>query len=398
MTGRTILITDGEQRSALAIVRSLARAGHRVHVCAARPRPLAGASRYAVAEWLVADPLRDPEKFTDDMRALVDRERVDTLIPVSEAALLALLPRRERFPDVLIPFPSDAVFRRISDKAALLSAAPEVGIAIPQQDVIQSRAGLLALGAAGAAAYPLVLKPARSVGEANGRRAKLTVRHVADATELLAAARDLGDDAYPLLAQRRIVGPGIGIFLLVWHGETLAQFSHRRIREKPPSGGVSVYRESIAADPDLVRQSRALLDRFGWCGVAMIEYKLDARTGTPYLMEVNGRFWGSLQLAMDAGVDFPAMLLAAAGGEPVSPVLTYTIGVRSRWWWGDVDHLVARLRRSRVALALPPDAPGRWGALRDFLTPHPRVDREEILRRDDPRPFLRETRQWFRGT
>lgn len=398
MTGRTVLVTDGEQRSALAIVRSLARAGHRVHVCAAQPRPLAGASRYAMAEWLVADPLRDPAQFTDDVRALVERERVDTLIPVSEGALLALLPRRERLPGVLIPFPSDAVFRRISDKAALLSAAPEVGIAVPQQDVIQDRDGLLALDAAGAAAYPLVLKPARSVGEANGRRAKLAVRHVADAAELRAAVRDLGAGAYPLLVQRRIVGPGVGIFLLVWHGEMLAQFSHRRIREKPPSGGVSVYRESIVADPDLVRRSRALLDRFGWCGVAMIEYKVEARTGTPYLMEVNGRFWGSLQLAVDAGVDFPALLLDAAAGGSVSPVLTYTAGVRSRWWWGDVDHLLARLRRPSAALALPPDAPGRWRALRDFLTPHPRVDREEILRRDDPRPFLRETRQWFRGT
>jgi hypothetical protein len=113
-------------------------------------------------------------------------------------------------------------------------------------------------------------------------------------------------------------------------------------------------------------------------------------------MEVNGRFWGSLQLAIDAGVDFPALLLAAATGEPVPPVSQYAVGVRSRWWWGDVDHLVARLRRSREALSLPADAPGRWSAIRDFLTIHAGSDREEILRRDDPRPFWRETRQWFR--
>src|SRR6185312_15979930 len=104
-----------------------------------------------------------------------------------------------------------------------------------------------------------------------------------------------------------------------------------------PSGGVSVYRESIVADPELVRRSRALLDRFGWCGVAMIEYKVDARTGTPYLMEINARFWGSLQLAIDAGVDFPNLLLSVAldGARPAMP--TYRAGVRSRWWWGDVD-------------------------------------------------------------
>ena len=82
-----------------------------------------------------------------------------------------------------------------------------------------------------------------------------------------------------------------------------AVFAHRRLREKPPSGGVSVYRESVAPDPSLVARAAALLAGLGWRGVAMVEMKTDARTGTPYLMEVNGRFWGSLQLAVDAGVD-----------------------------------------------------------------------------------------------
>lgn len=127
----------------------------------------------------------------------------------------------------------------------------------------------------------------------------------------------------------------------------------------------------------------------------MVEYKVDERTGTPYLMEVNGRFWGSLQLAVDAGVDFPVLLLSAATGEPAEPVNAYTAGVRSRWWWGDVDHLIARLRRSRAELSLPPEAPGRWRALRDFFTIHFGRDREEILRLDDPRPFFRESVQWF---
>jgi predicted ATP-grasp superfamily ATP-dependent carboligase len=229
-------------------------------------------------------------------------------------------------------------------------------------------------------------------------RTKLTVRHAADPRELTRVLTELaeaGDAAFPLLVQQRIVGPGVGIFLLLWEGRVLATFAHRRIREKPPSGGVSVYRESIAADPQLVARSRALLEHLGWCGVAMVEYKVDERTGTPYLMEVNGRFWGSLQLAVDAGVDFPVLLVAAATGAEPEPVPSYTTGVRLRWWWGDVDHLIARMRRSRTALALPPDAPGRWRALRDFLTIHFGRDREEILRLDDPRPFLRESVQWF---
>jgi predicted ATP-grasp superfamily ATP-dependent carboligase len=189
----------------------------------------------------------------------------------------------------------------------------------------------------------------------------------------------------------------VGIFLLVWRGETRAVFSHRRIREKPPAGGVSVYRESIAADPGLVARSRALLDRFDWQGVAMIEFKVDQATGTPYLMEINGRFWGSLQLAVDAGVDFPALLVALARGESPPPFPGYRTGIRSRWWLGDVDHLLARLTKSASELALPPGSPGRLRALLHFLTLWRPGDRSEVCRWSDPAPALHEGLQWIQG-
>jgi hypothetical protein len=158
-----------------------------------------------------------------------------------------------------------------------------------------------------------------------------------------------------------------------------------------------VYRESIAADPGLVARSRSLLERCGWDGIAMIEYKVDAATGEPYLMEINGRFWGSLQLAIDAGVDFPALLVALALGERPAPVTSYRIGIRSRWWWGDVDSLLLRLRRSASELALPPGTPGRGRYLLDFLKLWRPGDRSEILRVDDPKPFFHETHEWLHG-
>ena len=52
------------------------------------------------------------------------------------------------------------------------------------------------------------------------------------------------------------------------------------------------------------RLKQELLDELNWHGVAMVEFKV-TEDGTPYLMEINTRFWGSLQLAIDAGVDFP---------------------------------------------------------------------------------------------
>jgi predicted ATP-grasp superfamily ATP-dependent carboligase len=393
MTRRRILVTDGTQRSALAVVRSLGRAGHIVFVCGPRVPSLAGSSKHSFAEAVVADALDAPEQFAGDVAHLVERWRIDTLIPITEASLLALLPEREQL-GVNIPWPDVQTFRAVSDKRALLAAASELGIAVPRQVVLDSDADMQAMDPM-LLDYPLVLKPGRSVGEREGRRVSLGVVHVASADALRPAIRALGDAAFPLLVQQRIVGPGIGIFVLMWDGKLLATFAHQRLREKPPSGGVSVYSESVAADAELVERSQRLLEQLGWRGVAMVEFKRDAQTGIAYLMEVNGRFWGSLQLAIDSGVDFPALLVEASAGEQVQPVTSFRVGTRSRWWWGDVDHLLARWRKGAAELALPNGAPSRWRATLSFLTfwhPH---DHNEIFRVKDPRPFFHETMEWL---
>lgn len=387
----TILVTDGEQRAALALVRALGRSGHRVHVCSIRGRSIAGASRYCRDEVIAPDPLVDPPGFVSAIAAQVERVRPNVVLPVSEAALLAVLPFRAALGGTVLPFPDDATFRSICDKEAVLAKAGTLGIAVPGQKTVHSVDEAMHADIR----FPVVLKPARSVGEVDGRRVKLGVRHARDAVELARVLEEFDAAAFPLLMQQRIVGPGTGIFLLRWEGEFLAEFAHRRIREKPPSGGVSVYRESILAPPEVLALSRQLLEAFDWRGVAMIEYKLDAATSTSYLMEINGRFWGSLQLAVDAGVDFPELLVRAALGEQVVPVRQYRTGVRSRWWWGDVDQLLLRLRRSNADLDLPPDSGGRLAAIADFCRIWRHGDRNEILRVTDASPFVRETIDWF---
>jgi hypothetical protein len=114
-------------------------------------------------------------------------------------------------------------------------------------------------------------------------------------------------------------------------------------------------------------------------------------------MEINGRFWGSLQLAIDAGVDFPRLLVEAALGGAPRESLTWRSGLRSRWFWGDLDHLLVRLIRSSSVLDLPPGSPGRAGALLHFLGWRPWRERDAVFRLSDPMPFLRESIEWMRA-
>jgi predicted ATP-grasp superfamily ATP-dependent carboligase len=386
-----VIVTDADERAALALTRSLGRAGWRIVTCGKGKTSLAGRSRYSARAVRVPDALTEAEAFAAQVVALARAEHARYLIPVSEAALLAILPERHQLPSDAIPWPPLETVLSICDKRRVLEAAPAFGIGVPRQLVLESAAGLQD---APELAFPVVVKPARSVSQAPGTREKFSVRHAASRMELERVVAALSPAACPLLVQERVVGPGVGIFLLVWDGVVRATFAHRRLREKPPAGGVSVYRESIPADPDLVERSRRLLEHFEWQGVAMVEYKMDERTGTPMLMEINGRFWGSLQLAIDAGVDFPRLLLECAGGDPPAVQPRYDAGARLRWWWGDIDQLLMRLRRSNAELGLPAGAPGRLQATAEFLNFVRPGDRNEVLRFDDPMPFLHETLHW----
>jgi hypothetical protein len=138
-----------------------------------------------------------------------------------------------------------------------------------------------------------------------------------------------------------------------------------------------------------------LLQHLQWHGVGMVEFKEDVRDGSIRLMEINARFWGSLQLSIDAGVDFPAILADIALGRPVTTVKDYRVGVRSRWLLGDLDVVLMVLFRDRRKLNLPNGFPPRLCLLWDFLHLGGRNEYYEVCSRDDPGPWFLELRQWF---
>jgi predicted ATP-grasp superfamily ATP-dependent carboligase len=117
----------------------------------------------------------------------------------------------------------------------------------------------------------------------------------------------------------------------------------------------------------------------------MVEFRLRS-DGTPVFLEVNGRFWNSLALAVYAGVDFPR-LLAELGlrGDTAAGGGTYRAGVRCRWWLGDVRHLVEVFRGAPAGY--PGRFPSRVKTLVDFLRPVAGTHHDNF-RLDDPLPEL----------
>lgn len=386
----TILVLDGEERASLAVVRSLVSRGHVVFVTSKSRWSLGGGSSGVRRVRIETDPLTSPGPYAIEIAKTAVNVSADVLIPVTDASAEAVLEHRDLLPATCrVPFASLAVYRQASDKVLVQGLAQELGIGVPDSHVLP---GASLPDLPDDELYPAVIKPHRSV-VGFPTRTKTRVRFVSDRIDARRVLLSMSAAAFPVLLQRRVHGSGEGVFIARWNGRTIARFAHRRLREKPPSGGVSVFRESAAVDADVLRACEELLDRLGWQGVAMLEGKRDDATGRWCLMEINGRFWGSLQLAVDSGVDFPALLVEAVLGVDLPPPPNWRLGVRLRWEWGDIDHLLIRLRRSSEKLALPPKAPSRLQVIMDFISHRFGSDRLEVLRLRDPYPFVIETLQ-----
>ncbi|HET9947988.1 MAG TPA: hypothetical protein VFQ22_03575, partial [Longimicrobiales bacterium] len=233
-----ILVTDGERRSSLAVVRSLGKAGHEVHVLSYGGRSLAGASRHCRAEHRVPDPARSASAHEEAVDRLVARRDIEVVVPTTDASAFLVPGLRREHPHVTVVFPAYEAYREASDKRRVLELASELGIPTPRQIVLERRAfhergaprHLDRLG------YPLVLKPHRSVVRARDRIVQVAVRGARSRAELGGVLGGFPAPAWPILAQERIAGAGLGVFLLVHRGRTVAAFAHRRLREKPPTG------------------------------------------------------------------------------------------------------------------------------------------------------------------
>jgi predicted ATP-grasp superfamily ATP-dependent carboligase len=200
--------------------------------------------------------------------------------------------------------------------------------------------------------------------------------------------KSVPSDIPPPMIQGYVPGRGVGVNMLIAPGGALcAEFAYERMRDVRPTGAGSVLRRSIPMQEQLREMSVQLLRKLNWWGVAMVEFRVDDTIGCPYLMEINGRFWGSLQLAIDAGVNFPRLLLDVARGKPVR-CDSYKAGVVSRWWLGDFRRTL-RVLRGRPD-GYTGDFPGRLAGLRELFGNQPPGTLNQVFRWNDPLPAIAE--------
>ena len=304
-----VLLTDANYKHTLGAVRTLGKRGFHVIAGSTSRHSISFYSKYCQERVIYPSP-RNEKEFVSFLCNYARNNKVDVILPIGYLASTTLSRHKSEFDEIAKLPISDYEFMQVAgDKDRTMKFAASLGIKIPrmytEKDNVPS--------------FPVVVKGLMESGE---------VRYANSNQDL--SRFNLKNS----LIQEYIPGQGYGFFALFNRGKPRAIFMHKRIREYPITGGPSTLAESVY-DEELKRQGLRLLEGLNWHGVAMVEFKKDQRDNEFKLMEINPKFWGSLDLATASGVDFPYLTIKMALEGDIEPLFNYRTGVKFRWLFPD---------------------------------------------------------------
>jgi len=373
-----VLVLDGGSQSSLSVLSSLGSHGVPLDVGALEPGSLGSHSRYVDEEVVYPDPATEPEAFTDAVETAVEATEYFAVIPTRDDTTTVLSRHKDRLEatGTLVGVEDWSRFRRVADKARTVDLAADLSVPMPETWRPESPDAVAAI--ADTVTYPVLVKPrSKHVADDQGR---LYTHEVSDrdyahspadlrSTYERLATADPGMRATPPLVQAVVDGETVTTVGVADDGELVATFQELRLRTTPHSGGSSTLVRGIH-DDRMRAYARELVGELGWTGPLQVEFM---RTQEDcYLIEINGRYWGSLPLATAAGVDLPWLHLGVLAGErPTVDGGANRRVVQQRLLYGDLKWLAERL------------ADGHPEALWEFLTPLATTDKP-FVRPDDP--------------
>jgi len=380
LNGKVLVLGKGV-RAFLAVIRSLGRRGLRVHTAWCPPGDPALASRYISCRHDLPRCSQGADAWLEPLAALLDQQRFDLVIPCNDEVVIPLQKHRATLErHARLALARDEAYKTVMDKSHTTSLARSLGVPVPREILLYD----LSIGIGQLAAswgWPLVLKPRSSFSMINPVNKRL-VQVVSSADQAVRlGSKMMGAEG--IIIQEHISGVGVGVEVLADRGEILYAFQHERVHE-PLSGGGSSYRVSVPLNPELLEATSALIRALQYTGVAMAEYRVQADRRKWVLLEINGRFWGSLPLAVAAGADFPWFLYQLLTAQKRSFAPGYRVGIYCRNLMNDLLWLRSnRYQEGKLAMVQPKP----WGdVLREAGHVLALRERYDSLVLDDIRP------------
>jgi hypothetical protein len=296
--GGTVLIGFGESLSAPEVAWDLMDAGFRVAAFIRRGRRAPLRRLKNVTTFEVSPPEDRAQETVDQLLRAVERFHADTVLPLDDASIWVCEAASSEM-KVPVAGSSGTHARLILDKRLQLEAAEAAGFKIPETRCVLSIGEALQHDS-----FPVYIKPALAAAEIDGKLYQAPTAVCAGRRELNAFALKCREDV-PMLIQPLITGAGEGLFGQAGPNGVREWSAHRRIRMMNPAGSGSSACRSLPIADHPVECAEKMLRKANWVGLFMIELLRD-RSDRIWFMEINGRSWGSMALALRRGFSYPA--------------------------------------------------------------------------------------------
>ena len=333
-----VLVTDCWTRKALSLVRALGKEGIEVHSISHTLISPAIYSAHSHRHYIFPLAKYNKAEFIENLLYLIKLFNFDCIIPLEESTIDILYQNQKEIENYTkLALPSKDSYNIANDKWEAIKIVKSLNIPVPDSYLANKDVDINILSKKHS--FPLIIKPRKSSGSRGLRKvenAEDFIKHFSSIKEKYGIP--IIQDCLPQKGQ------GLGVACLVENGNTKVSFSYKRLREYPVSGGPGTLNESTD-DITIKAYAENLMKELKWTGVAMIEFKIDERDNSPKFMEINPRFWGSLQLSILSGINFPYLLYLQTMGKDI-PEQNYTIGIKSRWLIpGDIMHFIKNPER-----------------------------------------------------
>ena len=334
-----VLVLDANGQAGLSIVRSLGRQGLSVTAGSSHRLSLGRLSRYSDSAYVYPEPVESADRFVDHLTDYLASGDHSLVIPVRDHTSTILSAYKDDIEanGATVAIEDWETYGRVYDKGQLFDLVDSLSLPAPETYQPTSLAEVEAI--ATETSYPAVVKPrSKTVLDASGQCHYTRVddsHYVSSPDELIATYRDmLGQNPvleaqkhYPLV-QEYIPGTTTTTVVLADQGNVLADFQEERVRTYPSSGGNSTVLRGLS-EPQMREYASRVIEALEWTGPAMVEF-MRTPEDEYYLIEVNGRYWGSVPFAIESGIDFPWLHYRQIRGETINRSHSYRTNFRQQ--------------------------------------------------------------------
>jgi predicted ATP-grasp superfamily ATP-dependent carboligase len=346
---KKVLITYGWVRSSYAALRNLSNHGVFVVVADSNKFGMCQSSNLPKAKYRYTSHYKDEVRFIDDIKTICTQEKIDFILPSHNETEIIAKYRKTLGESLCSLVPEYKHCSLFNNKEKAYSFAESIGIPVPKRYRYKCPDDLIEILKNDG---PFVIKlltgnSSKGVFYANNNKQAVTI--VSD----LIKKYQLKQSRYPQV-EKTVSGQGWGCSVLYWQGKPIADFTHRRLREKISTGGTSTLREK-AVHEGIRKATHSIFSEIGWHGLAMCEFKVCPETGKFWFIEVNPRLWGSISLSIESGVEFPylSFLCASQGPSNAFSLVSEKVSThKARWLLGDSVMVVRKISELKFADAI----------------------------------------------